>query len=646
MFSADIKNGCVPSAAVGMVEVGPSRKQGILRKVCLEVRILGNKWNRVNGSASGVVTGRRIRLRRELNDVVSVKRPRCGLGCERPQAGRCCGSICDRWLVYVTSHVRSATATIAMADTVNKALGLVIRGLSDYDYEKSLASYRFWFDIGQTYYQIPPDQIFDVIWNNRAVTSSLCPGDGRIIHAAAHLILRFARDAESGHIIAPDSSNLQSRLCARSIREFFSGNVETIWRRSAGDWSCDAVDGFHADVNLIAHWANLGYIEETVIRDHILQSLSSHSTLLKHQVDALIILFKLAGVTFEAYAEQSLIDRCFQLLNDHRRTQLNDYSSCDLIKKSQIQGCAPCPAKGDYRAKAAFQEVVALRERRWEGLPPPPVFTSEKPKLADEDQRDPASTPVATSLGLPNRDPEPQPLPLESVTAPEEDAIPPSPVTRSPSISIATLSEFTIADTSDDESSINPTIPDTSDDEPLIDPTMLVPHGTFYLEDGNVEVLCGNTLFRVHTTVLSFQSPALRRMFAQTSLATAESPNGCPRILSSDTPKDFATLLKIIYLPEFVILSTCHQIVPLITYLFTDSPNGIKCRISSHSRPSSGSRQSTRCPPSDLGYLRLFVVHIQRPLRGWPLPRCSERASLADPPLTQTRSSTSSSSRG
>jgi len=131
----------------------------------------------------------------------------------------------------------------------------------------------------------------------------------------------------------------------------------------------------------------------------------------------------------------------------------------------------------------------------------------------------------------------------------EPETIPESPVTpvaQSPSISIATLSDFTIADTTDDES---PT--DTSDDELPTDATASTPHETFYLEDGNVEVLCGSTLFRVHTTILSFHSPALRQMFAQTSLATANSPNGCPRILSSDTARDFAALLKMIYLPGF-----------------------------------------------------------------------------------------------
>ncbi|KAF9783234.1 hypothetical protein BJ322DRAFT_1008232 [Thelephora terrestris] len=79
----------------------------------------------------------------------------------------------------------------------------------------------------------------------------------------------------------------------------------------------------------------------------------------------------------------------------------------------------------------------------------------------------------------------------------------------------------------------------------------MTPHDTFNFEDGNVEVLCGNTLFRVHTSILSLHSPALRQMFAQASLATAESPNGCPRILSHDKATDFTTLLKMIYLPEF-----------------------------------------------------------------------------------------------
>ena len=212
--------------------------------------------------------------------------------------------------------------------------------------------------------------------------------------------------------------------------------------------------------------------------------------------------------------------------------------------------------------------MVALRERGWEGLTPPPVlFTIGESKSTGANQKDPAATPVAPSLGLPNRDLEPpihRPPPLDSATALESDTIPESPATsviQSPSISISTLSDFTVADPSDDESPTDPTFADTSDDESLADPTAVVRHETFYLDDGNVEVLCVNTLFRVHTTILSFHSPALRRMCAQNNLATAESPNGCPRIPSSDTAKDFTTLLRMVYLPGCVALSHVARLI-------------------------------------------------------------------------------------
>ena len=185
-----------------------------------------------------------------------------------------------------------------------------------------------------------------------------------------------------------------------------------------------------------------------------------------------------------------------------------------------------------------------LRECHWEGLPPPPVFPTQKPKPTGANKNESAATPVAAPLGLPYSGLElqtTQPPPPEPTPTPEVDTVPDSPIIQSPSISIATLSDFTLPGTSDDDSHVDLTAP--------------APHETFYLEDGNVEVLCGNALFRVHTSILSFHSPVLHRTFAQASLAAAESPNGCPRILSSDTATDFAILLKMIYLPGYVALS-------------------------------------------------------------------------------------------
>jgi hypothetical protein len=476
-------------------------------------------------------------------------------------AGRMAFRSPHSWFIYVTNQLHPPTATIAMAD-IQTVLRLAVEEiLSDSNYKQPPAFYRVWSEIGQTYFEIPSDQISDAIWDKRTTitTKSNQPGyhnsslpkqtmdpvSHKLIHPTAPSILRFASDAEPGHIPAPQSTGLQHRLCIKTLRDFFSSNLTAVWQltdawheelkqrghqKYALFFQSGTLQCFYGDTNFIAHWANLGYVDEVAIRNHILQSLISHPKLHDHQADALIILFKLAGATFEAYADPSVVDRCFELLKDNYTRDSTDWEL--------LQVRTPRVVKDNHRAETNFQEVIELRERGWEGLHPPPVFTTGKPKSASANQKDPAATPIATSLGLPSGDPGTQilqPPPPESVTALETDAVPASPTTQSPSISIATLSDFTIADTSDDETSI--------------DPMAATPHKTFYFEDGSVEVLCGITLFRVHTSVLSLHSPALRRMFAPTSLVAAESPNGCPRILPTDMAADFATLLKVIYLP-------------------------------------------------------------------------------------------------
>ena len=91
--------------------------------------------------------------------------------------------------------------------------------------------------------------------------------------------------------------------------------MECVIDQPRGDW----VNRFISEANLIACWANLGCVEESAIHNHILQSLISKPVpkLYDHQVDAIIVLFRIAGATFEAYADPSVVDRCFELLKDH-----------------------------------------------------------------------------------------------------------------------------------------------------------------------------------------------------------------------------------------------------------------------------------------------------------------------------------------
>jgi hypothetical protein len=81
-----------------------------------------------------------------------------------------------------------------------------------------------------------------------------------------------------------------------------------------------------------------------------------------------------------------------------------------------------------------------------------------------------------------------------------------------------------------------------------------VRHETFYFEDGNLEIVCGHVLFRVHSTTISFSSPKLRDILSRSALLHAPMPEGCPRITVTDTAQDFAVLLRMIYTPGWVSL--------------------------------------------------------------------------------------------
>ena len=191
---------------------------------------------------------------------------------------------------------------------IQESLASAVRNLSDQSYEKSLAYVRFWFGIGQTHSQIPSDLIFETIFANRATGPPQYS-----IHPTAHLILRLVNDAESDPILVPHSPALRSRFCTHILREFFDNDLFVV------HISCSSPpESFYVDANLIAHCANLGYLEEDTIRSHILQSLISHQKLYDHQADALIILFKIAGATFGAYADPAVVDRCFVLLKNHQ----------------------------------------------------------------------------------------------------------------------------------------------------------------------------------------------------------------------------------------------------------------------------------------------------------------------------------------
>ena len=106
----------------------------------------------------------------------------------------------------------------------------------------------------------------------------------------------------------------------------------------------------------------------------------------------------------------------------------------------------------------------------------------------------------------------------------------------SPTLSFSTVSDLTPTDFGEIERSEEQTT---------------APHDTFYFEDGNVEIVCGDTVFRVHSTIISFASTKLRDILSPLTL-NVSIPEGRPRITISDSAEDFAVLLTMIYTPGWV----------------------------------------------------------------------------------------------
>jgi len=109
----------------------------------------------------------------------------------------------------------------------------------------------------------------------------------------------------------------------------------------------------------------------------------------------------------------------------------------------------------------------------------------------------------------------------------------------SPTLSVSTISDITSTELDDDIGEGGGELTTTR-------------HETFYFEDGNVEILCEHTVFRVHSTTISFSSPKIREILSQSAPLHVPMPGGCSRIVFKDSTEDFAVLLKMIYTPGYV----------------------------------------------------------------------------------------------
>ena len=164
---------------------------------------------------------------------------------------------------------------------------------------------------------------------------------------------------------------------------------------------------------------------------------------------------------------------------------------------------------------------------------------------------------------------------LRSVeSSPEAFNNTPAGTTSSPTLSISTISHLT------------PT--EFGEKMEQSEEKTTTPHDTFYFEDGNVEIVCGLTLFRVHSKTISFYSSKLRDTLSPSALLCAPAPEGRPRITISESAEDFGILLRTICTPEWVSTSIAVSFVNSSADLRQGSPQDTRSQSSPHSRRSFG----------------------------------------------------------
>ena len=305
---------------------------------------------------------------------------------------------------------------------ISSFLTKLLYDLSEENYDRIFSTYRFWIEIGVVHGSMPNDKLYrDILnsmkpnsiqasyeglmesntrpdWINPFVGQILSPfvslGSldvfaGKLIHDSVHLLLRFITDAELDPIFSTHAIGLHDRFRRESLEEFFKQSLRYI-PDNGTTFNSEQFCEFYTRVNLIAHWANLGYVGLEDVRGRILQSLTFQPTVHPHQLNSLMILLKISGATFAAYVDPSVMDRCCDLLNPS-----------NLGSKLIAAGLAKVGANLDNRDGLLMLEITGglATSGKWLGRsscpsdPPQRIYYSQVPRSRGNSSRNVSGAP-------------------------------------------------------------------------------------------------------------------------------------------------------------------------------------------------------------------------------------------------------------
>jgi hypothetical protein len=304
--------------------------------------------------------------------------------------------------------------------------------------------------------------------------------------------------------------------------------------------------GFPRAASFVGHLIECGLLGHDLVRRHLIKPLIAHHGYDNSRATAIYHLFVVAGNTLlQGLLEPGDVQVCFETL-EACRGGIGGFNAAKLNVRCDSRPNTPhC----DLTCNQELREIhAAWLQRKEEEERRDVAETGEEGEAVAEIPAEvdtpvafvPQDLPVAaTDVDIPSSI-------LQAIESPSilHDVEPfpdtfakvPTGTPSSPTFTISTVSDLTPTELDED---IGEGSGERSFDR----------HETFYLEDGNVEIVCGHVLFRVHSPTISFSSPKLRDILSRSALLHAPMPEGCPRITVTDSAEDFAVLLKMIYTP-------------------------------------------------------------------------------------------------
>ena len=379
-------------------------------------------------------------------------------------------------------------------------------------------------------------------------------------HPSHPSVSRFLKEFRDAPHRSEQAKSFVDELCSHILRWFAAASAENLSVDPGRHYWVVAMgggEGFIRAASFVGYLIEWSLLSSDLVRRHLVKPLVAHhygdSDDAQKSVRAIAIyqLFTAArGSLLQGLLEPEDVQACFEVLDT--KITLKGIAGPDAAKLNVRYSTYPNVRIGTYllTCEQELREFHAtwLKQRKEEqrndaGVREPKgerkncTMTTEVPAEVETPVTFASENLPATTIDVPSSI-------LRSIMSPSilQDAESFS-ETRvnilataisSPTLSLSTISDLTPTEFGNIEDSEEQTI---------------APHDTFYFEDGDLEIVCGDTIFRVHLTIISFASTKLRDIFSPLTLLNTPMPEGRPRIAVSDSAEDFAVLLKMIYTP-------------------------------------------------------------------------------------------------